>query len=75
MRSFTLTLRLTLTVGLSFPIVISRAAATEPLALTRVIVVHDRELPTRLLWNGGKTAEQAWQPEAHAVLVRKRDRR
>ena len=33
-RSFTLTLGLTLTVGLSFPMVISRAAATQLLALT-----------------------------------------
>ena len=35
-RSFILTLGLTLTVGLNFPMVISRAAATAPLAFTGV---------------------------------------
>ena len=64
---FRLTLRLTLTVGLNLPMVISREAATAPLAVTGV----SRKCPAGLLRHRGKTAEQARKPKAHAIFVGK----
>src|SRR5262249_40120813 len=41
----------------------------------RVVVVHDRELPTGLLRHRREAAKQAGEPEADAVFIGKRKRR